>query len=177
MRDARQPKRKDKLNLHVVHCAYNLPVPWSQLNCQLQLIKYGLGLRFPTMPSFHRVQLKWKGSYDSLILSPAQPQLSSSWIIHQQGRTGLLCVTYNPHPRLPLLPGTRPTEMEAGVSGGMRGRSQGKCYLEAWMHFRIVLFLIKVGQGFISVYTPKSTDGHLVRFSKIPMTFIGVRRC
>lgn len=37
------------------------------------------------------------------------------------------------------------------------------------MHFRIVVFLIRLGQGFISVYTPKSTDGHLVRFSKIPM--------
>lgn len=78
----------------------------SQLNCQLQLIKYGLCLRFPAMPSFHTVQLKWRGGYDSLILSPAQPQLSSSGIIHQQGRTGALFVTYSPHPRLPLLPGT-----------------------------------------------------------------------
>lgn len=45
------------------------------------------------------------------------------------------------------------------------------------MHFRIVFFLIRVGLGFVSVYIPKSTDGHLVRFSKIPMIFIGVRRC
>lgn len=45
------------------------------------------------------------------------------------------------------------------------------------MGFRIVLFLIRVGWGFIRIYTPKSTDRHLVRFSKIPMTFIGVRRC
>lgn len=174
-RDARQPKRKDKLSLHLLCCVYNLPVPRSQLNCHLQVIKYGLCMRFSTMPSFHTVQLKWRGGYDSLILSPAQPQLSSWWIIHQQGRAGVLCVTYTPHPSVPLLPGAR--AMEHGSRGGLRGRSQGKCYLETWMHFSIVLSLIRLETEFYSFYTPQNTDGHLVRFSKTPMTFIGVRRC
>lgn len=129
MRDTRQPKRKKKLCLHLVHCVYNLPVPWSQLNCQLQVIKYGLCLRFPTMPSFHRVQLKWRGSYDSLILSPAQSQLSSSWIIHQQGRAGVLCVTYSPHPRLPLLPGPGPTEQWGRGVWSNEGQEPGKMLL------------------------------------------------
>lgn len=174
MRDTRQPKRKDKLSLYILHCVYNLPVPWSQLNCQLQVIKYGLCMRVSTMPSFHTVQLKWRGGYDSVILSPAQPQLSSLWIIHQQGRAGVLCVTYAPHPSLPLLPGAR--AMEHASKGGQGGRSQGRCYLETWMHFSIVLSLIRLGTEFLRVYIPQNTDGHLVRFSKIPMTFMGVRR-
>lgn len=77
MKDARQSKRKDKLCSHLLSYVCNLPVPQSQLNCQLQVIKYGSWMRFSTMPSFHTVQLKWRGGYDSLILPLVQPQLSS----------------------------------------------------------------------------------------------------
>lgn len=146
MRDTKQPKRKDNLSSHLLCYAYNLPVTQSQLNCQLQVIKYGLCTRFSTMPSFHTVQLKRRGGYDSLILSPALPQLSSSWIIHQQGRAGVLCVTYAPHPSLPLLPGARAVEHGSRSSQGHRNR--GIWHLETCIYFSIVLSLIILETGF-----------------------------
>lgn len=126
-RDAGESKRKDKLSLCLLCCNSNLPVSQPQPNCQLQVVKHGLCMRFSSKPSFHTVQLKWRGSYDSLILSPDQPRLSSWWVIHQRGRAGVLCVTYMHYPNVPLLPRARAMEHGIRAVWGAEVRENAAC--------------------------------------------------
>lgn len=78
-------------------------------------------MRFSTMPSFHTVQLKWRGGYDSLIPqfshSSHPDELSNSredlecYVLHM-----LLIQTYL------FCQGQEPWTMEAEVAGGAEAR-------------------------------------------------------